>query len=119
MEEWVRQLNLNEKQVAQIRELQESLRKDTLPLRDTLMVKRFRLQDLLLDPQADPNQILGLQREVSELEGRLQERIMVFRLDLRKVLTADQIKLLPRGFGLEPFPRRGMMPGRFRGMGPP
>lgn len=119
MEDWVRQLNLNENQVAQIGQLQESLRKETLPLRNTLMVKRFRLRDLLLDPQADPNQILSVQRELSELEGRLQERIMVFHLEVRKVLTPDQIKLLPPGFGPEPFPRRGIMPGRFRGIGSP
>jgi Spy/CpxP family protein refolding chaperone len=119
MEDWMRQLNLTEEQVAQIRTLHESFRQETLPMRDALMMKRFRLRDLFLNPQADANQILAAQREVSEMEGKLQERATVLQLEIRKILTPEQIKLLPPGFGFEPFPRPGMMPGRMRGMGPP
>lgn len=119
MEDWVRQLNLTEEQVAQIRALRESFRQETLPMRDALMMKRFRLRDRFLDPQADASQILAAQREVSEMEGKLQERVTLFQFEIRKILTPEQIKLLPPGLGFEPFPRPGMMPGRMRGMGPP
>jgi hypothetical protein len=39
-----------------------------------LVISRFDLQDLLRQPQIDVNQVLSKQREVSELESRIQER---------------------------------------------
>ncbi len=80
------------------------------------MVKRFQLRDLFRDPQADPNQILAVQREVSELESRIEERSLIFQLELRKILTPDQIRILPPGYGPGGFPGPGMMPGGGRWM---
>jgi hypothetical protein len=36
---------------------------------------------------------------------------------MRKVLTPEQIKLLPPGFGFGGYHEQRMMPGRGRGMG--
>jgi Spy/CpxP family protein refolding chaperone len=117
MQDWARQLNLTDEQMARIQELRESYLRDTLVWRNELVIKRFDLRDLLHNPQADVNQVLAKQREVSALESKIQERAVLYQLEMRKVLTPDQIKLLPPGFGFGGFRGRQMMPGWGRGMG--
>ena len=117
MQDWARQLNLTDEQMARVQELRESYLRDTLAWRNELVIKRFDLRDLLHNPQADVNQVLAKQREVSALESKIQERAVLNQLEMRKVLTPDQIKLLPPGFGFGGFRGQGMMRGRGRGMG--
>jgi Spy/CpxP family protein refolding chaperone len=108
-EELARDLNLSPEQVANLQRLRESLFQDTLGWRNELVIKRFDLQDLLRQPQADTNQVLSKQREVSELESRIQERMVLYQLEMRKVLTPDQIKLLPPAMGPPGYGRHRMM----------
>lgn len=119
MEDWVRQLNLTEEQATKIRNLRETFQQETMPLRDELLVKRFRLRELFMNPRVDAQEILAAQREISEMESKLQERAMILQLDIRKILTPEQLKLMPPGLGVEPSLRPGMMPGRIKGMGRP
>ena len=115
MMDWASQLNLTPDQSAKLQELRESYLRDTLPWRNELIVKRFDLRDLLRNPQADPQVILGKQREISDLEAKIQERGLLMHIEMRKVLTPEQIKLLPLHWGWMPGPP--WMPGRGRGMG--
>jgi Spy/CpxP family protein refolding chaperone len=108
-EELARDLNLAPEQVANLQRLRESLFQDTLGWRNELVIKRFDLQDLLRQPQADTTQVLSKQREVSELESRIQERMVLYQLEMRKVLTPDQIKLLPPAMGSPGYGRHRMM----------
>ncbi len=122
MEDWFRRLNLTEEQSAKLRESRESYLKDTLAWRNELVVKRFDLRDMLFrNKQPDPNQILAKQREISELEAKIEERAVLHQLEVRKILTPEQIQLLPPFFGTGGFrgPGPGMMRGRFRGMDQP
>jgi Spy/CpxP family protein refolding chaperone len=115
MMDWASQLNLAPDQTAKILELRESFLRDTLPWRNELVIKRFDFRDMLRDPQADSSAILAKQREISEVESKIQERALLYQLEMRKVLTPDQIKKLPPGLGILYGPP--MMPGRGRGMG--
>lgn len=117
MEDWVRQLNLTAEQTARLQEMRESYLRDTLVWRNELLIKRFDLRDLLRNPQVDPNQALAKQREISELESKIQERAVLYQLEMRKVLTPEQIRILPPGFGFGGFRGQRMMPGWGRGMG--
>ena len=117
MEDWTRQLNLTEEQAVKLQSMRESYLRETLVWRNELVVKRFDLRDLLRNPQSDPNQVLAKQREISGLESKIQERAVLYQLEIRKVLTPEQIKLLPPGFGFGGFRGPGMMPGRGRAMG--
>ena len=117
MEDWARQLNLTEEQTGRLQAIRESYLRETLVWRDELMVKRFDLRDLLNNPQSDPHKALAKQREISELESKIQERAVLYQLEMRKVLTPEQIKLLPPGFGFGGFRGQRMMPGGGRGMG--
>jgi Spy/CpxP family protein refolding chaperone len=115
MMDWASQLNLTPDQCARIQELRESYLRDTLPWRNELIVKRFDLRDLLRNPQADPKVILDKQREISDLEAKIQERGLLLHLEMRKVLTPEQIKVLPPHWGGMPGPSG--MPGWGRHMG--
>jgi Spy/CpxP family protein refolding chaperone len=95
MMDWASRLHLTEEQTAKLQELRESYLRDTLPWRNELVIKRFDLRDLLRNPQSDPNAILAKQREISQLESKIQERALLYHLEMRKVLTPEQIKLLP------------------------
>ena len=118
-EELAKELNLSPDQVANLQQLRESFFQDTLPWRNELVIKRFDLQDLLRQPQADPNQVLSKQREVSELESKIQERMVLYQLEMRKVLTPEQLNLLPPGLGSPGYGRhRMMMRGFGQGMKP-
>ncbi len=116
MMDWASRLNLTEEQSAKLQELRDSYLRDTMEWRNELLIKRFDLRDLLNNPKADTNAILAKQREVSELESKIQERALLFQIEMRKVLTPEQIQLLPPpgGGGMYGPP---MMPGRGRGMG--
>jgi len=116
-EDWARQLNLTEEQTVKLQALRESFLRETLVWRDQLVIKRFDLRDLLRDPQSDPNQALAKQREISDLESKIQERVVLHQLEMRKVLTPEQIKLLSPGFGFGGFRGRGMMRGGGPGRG--
>jgi Spy/CpxP family protein refolding chaperone len=117
MEDWSRQLNLTEEQTVKLQALRESYLRETLVWRDQLVIKRFDLRDLLRDPQSDPNQALAKQREISDLESKIQERAVLHQLEMRKVLTPEQIKLLPPWFGTGGFRGHRMMPGGGPGKG--
>jgi len=116
MMDWASRLNLTEEQTARLQGLRDSYLRDTMEWRNELLIKRFDLRDLLNNPKADTNTVLGKQREISELESKIQERALLFQIEMRKVLTPEQIQLLPPpgGGGMYGPP---MMPGRGRGMG--
>jgi Spy/CpxP family protein refolding chaperone len=103
LERMAKELNLTEAQSAVIKDLRQGFLRDTLPWRDELVVKRMNLQDLLRGPQPDPERVLKKQREVSELESKIQERMVSHYLEIRKALTPEQIRLLPPAFGAPGF----------------
>lgn len=117
MIDWARRLNLTEEQTIRLQKLRESYLRDTLVLRNELVIGRFDLKDLLENPQAEPDQVLAKQREVSSLESKLQERTVLYQLEMRQVLTPEQIKLLPPAFGFRGLHGPRMMPGWGREIG--
>jgi Spy/CpxP family protein refolding chaperone len=113
----MQRLNFTQEQLTKLQELHEVYLRDTLAWRNELMVKRFALRDLLQNLQADTNQILAKQREISELEAKIQERSLLHLLEMRKVLTPEQIKLLPPSFGPGGLPMQRTRQGWGQGMG--
>lgn len=116
LERMARDLNLTGEQIAGLQNLQQEFLRDTLPWRNDLVIKRMDLQDLLGQPQADSNQVLSKQREVSDLESKIQERMVTYQLEVRKALTPEQIRLLPPAFDFSGPGRHRMMrgPGPYR-----
>lgn len=114
LERMAKDLNLTEEQITSLKDLREKFLQDTLPWRNELVIKRMDLQDLLRRPETDPGRVLNKQREVSELESKIQERMVSYQLEMRKVLNPEQIRLLPPAFD-SPGPGRHRM---MRGSGP-
>lgn len=114
LEKMAKDLNLSGDQIAALQNLRQGFLHDTLPWRNDMVVKRMDLQDLLRQPQVDSEQVLSKQREVSALESKIQERMIVYQLEIRKVLTPEQIRLLPPAID-SPGPGRHRM---MRGPGP-
>jgi len=114
LERMAKDLSLAADQIASLQNLRQGFLRDTLPWRNDLVIKRMDLQDLLRQPQADLTQVLSKQREVSELESKIQERMVSYQLEVRKVLTPEQFRLLPPAFD-SPGPGRHRM---MRGIGP-
>ena len=112
MGEWARRLNLSEEQIARLRGLREAYLQDTLNWRNERLVRRYHLRNLLRDPNAEPAKILAKQKEISELEAKIQERKVLYQLQMREVLTPEQIQLLPPGSPPDGFESPWMMPGR-------
>lgn len=117
LERMAKELNLTGEQGETLRGLRQAFLRDTLPWRNELVVKRIDLRDLLQNPEADPDRVLSKQREVSELEAKIRERMVVYHLEMRKTLTPEQIRLLPPAFDALGGGRHRMMrgPRPFRG----
>lgn len=104
----MQQLNLNPEQKVRLQELREAYLRDTLVWRNELIIKKFDLRDLMRNPQTETSQILAKQREISQLEAKIQERTILYQLEIRQVLNADQQKLLPPEFFYQPPPGQRM-----------
>ena len=104
--------NLTAEQSAQIQALRDDFLKEIEPLQKDLLSKRTELRSLWSNPNSDPAAITAKQKEIWDLQSKLQEKAASLGLEIRKVLTPEQIAQLP-AFG----PGPGFGPGR--GFGPP
>ena len=94
--------NLTAEQSSQIQALRDGFRRETEPLQKELYAKGQELRQLWSTPNADPAAIKAKQDEIFGLRTQLQEKATSLRLEIRKVLTPEQLAQLPaagRGFG--------------------
>jgi Spy/CpxP family protein refolding chaperone len=97
--------------------LRDDFLKEIEPLQKDLLAKRTELRSLWSNPNSDPAAITAKQKEIWDLQSKLQEKANTLGLEIRKVLTPEQLAQLPasgpgEGFG----PGMGFGP---RGFGPP
>ena len=109
--------NLTAEQSARIQALRDGFLKEIEPLQKELYAKGTELRNLWSTPKADPAVIKAKQKEIFNLQSQLQEKTTSLGLEIRKVLTPEQLAQLPAfsqggGFGLG----TGFGP---RGFGPP
>ncbi len=105
-------LNLTTDQITKINSLRNDFSKETLSLRTGMQSKAMEIRTLMSDPEKNQSKIISLQKEMSSLRQQLQEKSLQFRIKARKVLTPEQIAMLPAG-GM----RLGFAAGSGRGMG--
>ena len=104
--------NLPPEQSSQIQALRQAYLKEIEPLQDQLWSKGAELQKLWSTPNADPATVVAKQKEIFDLRTQLQGKANSFRLEVQKLLPADQSFGPGPGFG----PGRGFGPGP--GFGP-
>jgi Spy/CpxP family protein refolding chaperone len=105
--------NLTAEQSTQIQALREAFLKEVEPLQKELYTKGTEFRSLWSNPNADQTAIIAKQKEILDLQFNLQEKAANLGLEIRNVLTPEQLAQLPafsQGAGFGP---RGM------GFGPP
>ena len=110
-------LNLTPEQKAKFQELRRKFIAENAKLIGDRVAKRLELRSLWSDPKADSQAILAKERELRDLQNRLKDKIVQYRLEARQSLTPEQIEKLGmmkgRGFG------HGCGMGHGQGMGRP
>jgi len=96
--------NLTADQSAQIQALRDSFLKETEPLQKELYAKGQELRTLWSNTNPDQAAITAKQKEIFNLQSQLQGKATSFRLEVRKVLTPEQLAQMPAfsqgaGFG--------------------
>jgi len=109
--------NLTTEQSAQIQALKDGFLKENEPLQKELYAKGSELRNIWRSPNPDQAAIAAKRTELAGLQSQLADKADNLRLEIRKVLTPEQLARIPafskdRGFG----PGAGFGP---RGFGPP
>jgi Spy/CpxP family protein refolding chaperone len=96
-----RKLNLTLEQKAKFRELRRKFIEENAQLIGGLVAKRLELRSLWTEPKADSKAILAKERELRDLQNRMRDKIMQYKLEARNSLTPEQIEKLGlmRGMG--------------------
>jgi len=100
--------NLTAEQSSKIQALQKAHMDEIAPLQEELFKKTTELRSLWLTPNPDQAAITAKQKEILNLQTKLQEKGTNFRLEISKLLTPEQQAQLATygsGFG----PRMGKM----------
>jgi Spy/CpxP family protein refolding chaperone len=87
--------NLTDEQSAQIKALRDGFLKENEPLQKDLYVKGQELRKLWSTQNVDPAAVKAKQNEISDLRSQLQDKATNLGLEIRKVLTPDQLAQLP------------------------
>ena len=103
---------LTDEQQDKLADLDRKFYKETRELRDKLWTKSGELDVLLSETNPDPGKVSKLQREISDLRFRLDEKAVSHEIDARKILPQARSG---RGYGYGPHMRGGY--GRGYGMG--
>lgn len=111
--------NLTEEQSAKMTDLQKSFIKETLKLRSELTVKRIELNQLLAKNRPNTEEVMAKQKEFTQLQPQLQQKCLSNQLEMRKILSEEQLSQIPyrSGYYANPFPNYSQ--GQVRGYGHP
>jgi Spy/CpxP family protein refolding chaperone len=111
-------LNLSKEQIDKMQELRGRHYAETRDLRYELSQKQLEMRRLFTDPKAEDATVLAKQKELSSLRQKLMDKMAQIPLEMRKVLTPEQLQKIDQmsggrfgmGFG-------GMGPGMMMGRG--
>ena len=107
-------LNLTKEQQDKLAALRKRQWEELKPLRDQMYQKRQEMRGLYTSPATRDATIIAKQKELNALQQQMQDRMVQFRLEQRKIFTPEQLSKLqqmPYGRG------RGACGGYGRGRG--
>jgi Spy/CpxP family protein refolding chaperone len=87
---WGAALNLTPEQTQKLQGLRDGFFKETIPLRNEMMVKKLELRTLWAQTKPEQEKILAKQKEINALRAQMQEKSTKFRLEARSNLTPEQ-----------------------------
>lgn len=88
-------MNLTPDQVKSLENLYQSFIKKINPLQNRLTSESLALRSMYFKSTLKKAAIIAKQKEMANLQQRLQEEITNYRLDALEILTTEQILLLP------------------------
>lgn len=106
--------SLTEEQAATMDELESKHFNETRKLRRDLWTRADKLDELMSSENPDRNEVMSLQKEISNLRDQLQEKNLDYSLEVKKIVPDADTRR--GGYGM----RRGgygMGPGRGAGRG--
>jgi Spy/CpxP family protein refolding chaperone len=107
--------NLTAEQSEKLAQLQKAHIEKTSSLRTELAVKKIELDQLLAQPRPQKDPALQLQQEISTLASQLHQKCLSKHIEMRSILTNEQIAQLP----FRPGPRANASAGWMKGNWPP
>ena len=96
-----KRLNLTPEQKAKFQELRRKFIEENAQLIGGLMAKRLELRSLWTDPKTDSKTILAKEKELRDLQNRMKDKIVQYRLEARNSLTPEQIEKLGSVGGMD------------------
>jgi zinc resistance-associated protein len=105
--------DLTDEEIAALQKQRDAFFEQTRDLRDKLYQKGLELRAEMAKQNPDAKKAAELQKEVSGLQGELDQKTLDQRLKMQK----DNPKLYGRGFGRGMGPGYGRGPGSGMGMG--
>jgi Spy/CpxP family protein refolding chaperone len=87
--------DLTIEQSAQIQALRDGFLKEIEPLQKELFAKQTELRTLWSSPSSEPSAISAKQKEIFNLQAQLQKKGTNLGLEIRKILTPEQLAQMP------------------------
>jgi Spy/CpxP family protein refolding chaperone len=93
-EEVLKDLNLTKEQKEKIETIRRKIEKENIALRAELKIKKIELKEMLDDSTIKEKEIFKKIEEIGEIEKKILKNRISGILELRKVLTPEQIEKL-------------------------
>ena len=88
----VQKLGLTEKQKEIIGDIEKLYNDRIVEVQNELMGRRFELQALFRNPQAEERQIRAKAQEIADIRHKCAEMMLDYQLEIRAVLTIEQLR---------------------------
>ncbi|MCP2604746.1 Spy/CpxP family protein refolding chaperone [Candidatus Aminicenantes bacterium AH-873-B07] len=105
-------LDLTEEQKSKLEELRKKWIEERWDFQDRMKRLRFKLRELLRDPEADEKEIENIIDEISKLRSERFKGMLRHRKEIRNLLTPDQLSKFEK-FKKEFIRRRALRERRF------
>ena len=103
--------NLTVEQSEKLTNLQKKHIEETLALRTERATKNIELDQLLAQPQPKTEEILLKQKELSNVQSQLDKKYLSKQLEMREILTEEQLSHIQYGLGTNENVLSGQMSG--------
>ena len=91
------ELNLTQDQIKKFNDLQGKHVEEVSSVRQAIFQKQLESDRLFLEASPDASRLTALQKEISMLQAQVAEKSLSYQLQARKLLTAEQLTLVPSG----------------------
>jgi Spy/CpxP family protein refolding chaperone len=89
-------LNLTKEQREKMREVRQHFQADVHDLKYDIRIRKLEARKLFTDPKTDDATLLAKEKELNGLKLKFMDRKAEMKVEWRKILTPEQIRMLER-----------------------